>query len=373
MGILSNLQYHPFHFIDWREEAGIQKQAAQHSAEQTTEAQRRYYMDFGFMRASTSHYNRPGATSKQVVHFWDGYLSYLLIVDKATRYIWVFLTKSKTPPLDILNKFFTRFGHAHSGSVRTDQGGKLACSFALSDLLLRNYHYVLEPTRADSPSKNGAVETYNNKLAIRTRTLLYGSGLPAKYWSLALQHAIYLHNRLVHAVTKKTPFKGMYTAKPDISQLKIFGSRMCIKISGIRRGKLDKHNFKRIFLGYTATDHNIVYLNLNSGIVKCSHHAQFNKAWYLQESCPPAAQLLYKKGLVPNMPTDNDPDKDVAQATPYAPWPPEVSHNALKAIRTVPEKCTRLPLPFGHTTYDTQKHSIAAKAAKTSLPGPNKP
>ncbi len=64
MGIPSNLQHHPFHFIDWREEAGIQKQAAQCSAERTTEARRRYYMDFGFMRASTSYYDHPGATSK---------------------------------------------------------------------------------------------------------------------------------------------------------------------------------------------------------------------------------------------------------------------------------------------------------------------
>jgi hypothetical protein len=115
-----------------------------------------------------------------VVHSWDGYLSYLLIVDKATRYIWVILTKSKTPPLDILNKFVTCFGHAHGRSVRTNQGGKLACSFALSDLLLRNYHYILKPTRVDSPSQNGAVEIYNDKLAIRTRTQLYGSSLPAK-------------------------------------------------------------------------------------------------------------------------------------------------------------------------------------------------
>ena len=64
----------------------------------------------------------------------------------------------------------------------------------------------MEPTGADSPSQNGAVEIYNDKLAVRTRTLLYGAGLPAKYWSSALQHSVYLHNRLVHTVTKKTPF-----------------------------------------------------------------------------------------------------------------------------------------------------------------------
>jgi hypothetical protein len=177
-GVPPGFLYHPHRFIDWKEEAQIQKQAAQRSAERTTEAKRRFYMDFGCMRASTSDFSRPNKNTDRVVASYDGFSSYLLIVDEATRFIWVFLTKSKAPPLDILDTFLTRFGHEHGGSVRTDQGGELARSFALSDLLLRKHRYVLEPTGADSPSQNGAVEIYNDKLAIRTRTLLYGAGLP---------------------------------------------------------------------------------------------------------------------------------------------------------------------------------------------------
>jgi hypothetical protein len=29
---------------------------------------------------------------------------------------------------------------------------------------------------------------------VRARTLLFGSGLPAQYWSAALLHSVYLHN-----------------------------------------------------------------------------------------------------------------------------------------------------------------------------------
>jgi hypothetical protein len=39
----------------------------------------------------------------------------------------------------------------------------------------------------------------------------------------------------------------------------------------------------------------------------------------------------------------------------------------------MPKWCTRLPLPIGHTAFDTSRHPITAKAAKTSVPGPNKP
>ncbi len=155
-------------------------------------------------------------------------------------------------------------------------------------------------TGSDSPLQNGAVKVYNNKLAIRMCTLLYRSGLLAKYWSPALQHAIYLHNCLVHTVMRKTPIEGYFGFKLDIGHLKLFGSRACVKCSGNRSTKLDQNNFPGIFLGYTATDQNICYLDLNTGIVKHSHHAQFDKAWYLQPNWPPAAQLLYDLGIEPD-------------------------------------------------------------------------
>jgi hypothetical protein len=145
-------------------------------------------------------------------------------------------------------------------------------------MLLRDFHYTLEPTCADSPSQNGAVEIYNDKFAVRTRTLLYGSGLPAKFWSAALLHSVYLHNRLVHSKTKATPFERYFGTKPDLSHLKVFGSCVCVKRSGDRSSKLDRNDFTGFFLGFTATDHNILYLDMDSGLVKCSHHAQFNEA-----------------------------------------------------------------------------------------------
>jgi hypothetical protein len=60
---------------------------------------------------------------------------------------------------------------------------------------------------------------------------------------------------------------------------------------------LDRHDFTGIFIGYTASDQIIIYIDLDSGLVKRSHHAQFVEAWYLQPHRPPAAQLLYDLGL----------------------------------------------------------------------------
>ncbi len=130
---------------------------------------------------------------------------------------------SKDPPIDIVKAFLTQFGHTNGRLIRTDQGGELARLVKFRNMVLCNHNYTVNPTGVDSPSQNGAIKIYNDKLAICVCTLLYGAGLPAKYWSAALQHAVYLHNWLVHTVTKCTPIKGFFGFKPDIGHLKLFG------------------------------------------------------------------------------------------------------------------------------------------------------
>jgi hypothetical protein len=289
-------------------------------------------MDFGFMRASVDDYSWASKSKDCLVHLYNGYTLYLLVVNEAWQFIWVFSTLSKDPQLDIVAEFLQQHGHKDSGCVQTDQGGKLAWSHAFQDMLLWDYHYTLEPTGSDSPSQNGAAEIYNNKFGIKTRTLLYGSGLPAKYWSAALCHSVYLHNCLVHHKTKKTPFKGYYGLRPDLSQLKVFGSRVCVKRAGNRAGKLDHNNFTGIFLGYSAMDHNVHYSNLTSGIVKTSHHAEFNEAWYLQPHHPLAAQLLYDLGLE----YQDDEDKECVKPIPKTTTPIPKTTTPLTDITNVP-------------------------------------
>jgi hypothetical protein len=98
----------------------------------------------------------------------------------------------------------------------------------------------------------------------------------------------------------KMSLEGLFAMIPDTGHLNLFGSQVCVKQMGKCQSKLDKHKFKGIFIGYLATDHNVVYLDLDLVVVKQSHHAQFDKAWYLQPICPPVAQLLYELGVEPD-------------------------------------------------------------------------
>jgi hypothetical protein len=111
-------------------------------------------------------------------------------------------------------------------------------------------------------------------------------GLPAKFWSAALLHAVYLHNRLVHSSTGRTLYEGWHGCKPDVTHLKTFGSCVCMKMTGTQRCKLDQHTFTGIFLGYTAT-----FVSINSPVLQppVSLVSPFTVAW------PPLANATSAK------------------------------------------------------------------------------
>ena len=82
-----------------------------------------FHMDFGFVRGSTctkKQEDGPTITSK------NGYNSYILIVDQATRYMWVFLTSNKQPSTELARKVLRKFASTdRQRTVRTDQGQEL--------------------------------------------------------------------------------------------------------------------------------------------------------------------------------------------------------------------------------------------------------
>lgn len=74
--------------------------------------------------------------------------------------------------------------------------------------MLQEFQEKIKPTGADSPLQNGQVEKCNEVVGTVTRMLLYGAQLPAKCWSVAVVHAVYLMNRRVHSVIDTTSFKA---------------------------------------------------------------------------------------------------------------------------------------------------------------------
>ena len=254
-----------------------------------------FHMDFGFVRGSGfSHETIDGRTVTSI----DGFNSYLIVVDRCTRFTWIFLTTTKEPPIQqaqaVLQKFKTTHKHR---TVRVDQGKELGLSANFRNML-QEEGYVLEPTGSDSSNQNGIAERPNRTLAEMMRCMLHSANLGPGYWSYALTHAVYILNRMPHSSINKSPYEAMTELKPDLTNLRIFGSRACAKKPGKRPYKLDTHAFNGIFLGYTATSKNVYIKDDKTNKVKIGSHVIFDEAHMSvpTNTAPLAAQALQRLG-----------------------------------------------------------------------------
>ena len=84
---------------------------------------------------------------------------------------------------------------------------------------------------------------------------MYESGFPTGLWGLAMQTACYLYNRVPHsAINFVTPFEKFYEKVPDVSEIRIFGSRALVKDENIPKGQKLTPRAKVLYLtGFTKT------------------------------------------------------------------------------------------------------------------------
>ena len=68
-----------------------------------------FHMDFGFVRGSQFKEIKEGKTITSI----DGFNSYLIIIDRSTRYTWIFLQFSKDHPINVIERLLSKFKTTH--------------------------------------------------------------------------------------------------------------------------------------------------------------------------------------------------------------------------------------------------------------------
>jgi hypothetical protein len=84
----------------------------------------------------------------------------------------------------------------------------------------------LELSAPHSPQQNGKAERLNRVLVERARAMLAESGLPLKYWYIAVQYGNEVRNRSPYAPLGITPYEAFFGRKPDVSGLRVWGCRV---------------------------------------------------------------------------------------------------------------------------------------------------
>ena len=294
--------------------AKVQSASKNKNAEPTFQVERpgqQFHMDFGFVRGSDFKTKNDDG---RIITSRDGYNCYLIIVDKFSGYMWVMLSNNKEPPLEFVKTFLEKHGDRNSPirQVRTDQGGELWSSTDYKEVVTKA-GFILEPTGAGNPKQNGQAEAPNKTLGRLMRGMLYNAGLGSEYWSYALTHAVYVKNRLPHTKfhLKMSPYESLTGIRPNLSNLKVWGCRVVVKQPIIKGAKLDDISSQGIFLRYTATPKNVVYLDLETNREKISTDVVFDEANFVSGNKNPGGKALVEAGQQKQNPKASDSNQAI--------------------------------------------------------------
>ena len=211
-----------------------------------------FQMDIGFIRGPTNLQavlDRVADVESKVIESRNGFVCYLLIVDRKSRYMWPFPLKSKSVPSDLIKTFLTTHGHPTCSNriIKSDGEGSIAESQTCRTMLAKR-GYTLQKTATDSSSQNGVAERPHQTLGAMVRCLLYSASMPVTFWADALVYATYINNRLYHSGICAIPYTEWTDRRADLRHLRAFGAHVSVRRSGSRPTKTDPHYFGGRFL-----------------------------------------------------------------------------------------------------------------------------
>lgn len=164
------------------------------------------------------------------------YRYFLLVVDDATRIVWVRFMKSKEtaeilPVIEQLKAEVERETGDDIVYFRVDNGrGEFGSEFKER---MRILGIQVEPSPPYKHSLNGAVERMMGSVTVKARPMLQQAKLDTVFWCYAIEQAVYIKNRVPTAALlygtadmskAVTPFEAYKKAYPDLTKLRVFGA-----------------------------------------------------------------------------------------------------------------------------------------------------
>ena len=126
-----------------------------------------------------------------------------------------------------------------------------------------------------TPQHNGVGERKNRALKEMDTCMMESKTLPPKFWAKAIKCASYIQNRVPHKqIDGVTPFEAWSGHKPDVSHLRIFGSRAWARIPLDKRMALESQRKECLFVGYSeySKQYNIINMITQKSFIERSVH-----------------------------------------------------------------------------------------------------
>lgn len=192
----------------------------------------------------------------------NGEKYFLTFIDDYSKVVKVFVIKSKN---EVFNCFMDYVNTTENMTgkkikiLRCDNGteylNKDVYRFA------REKGIFIEPCPPYVHELNGTAENYNRNIMNMSRCLLAEANLEKRYWPEIVKTAAYLKNRIIsNSVEKnKTPYEIMFGEKPCIKNLRLYGSKVFVRIpEQKRKTKWDHKAEMGILVGYEKVGYRVL-------------------------------------------------------------------------------------------------------------------
>lgn len=183
---------------------------------------------------------------------YGGNKYFMLLVDDFSRFMWVYMLKSKDEALPVFKKFKLRIETEKERKLkvfRTDRGGEFMSvafkKFCDDEGLQRHL------TAPYSPQQNGVVERRNQTVIEMARSMLKSKEMPASFWGEVVKTAVYILNRApTRSTENSTPYQLWFERIPKVQHMRVFGCIAHAKKLSPHPPKLADRSVKTILLGY---------------------------------------------------------------------------------------------------------------------------
>lgn len=202
---------------------------------------------------------------------------FLQIRDVYSTYVKVYTIVNKYDVTGLVKRYIAESERLTGFKVviwRNDGGGEFLNTELQSHL--QALGITVEKTIPYFHEQAGVVERSNRTIQSIMRCILFGSDLPKTFWSMAVASAAYLHNRTVNTNTgTKTPQELFLGSRPQVNNLRVFGTWAFVHVPVERSKKLDDRAVKMRFVGYLPQSKGWKFWNPVNNTFTESAHAKW--------------------------------------------------------------------------------------------------
>ena len=187
----------------------------------------------------------------------------ICFVDDYSRHIAIYFLKRKADAAGALRKFIDEYATPLRINIRTmqsDGGSEFLGEFRD---VCRTHGIRQQFSAPEMQAQNSVAERTWRTIFSSSIRMLQDAQLPASYWEDAATAAAYVKNRIYSSSMdsihdgKLTPFEALWSLKPDLSLLRVWGSPAYVHVppgkhkGSDRKKKLDARARPAVFVGYT--------------------------------------------------------------------------------------------------------------------------